>query len=212
MEHATQNVPELNGTPAVCVDVSGSMSSPVTGYRQGSTTKTTCVQVAGLIAASILRKNANTEIIPFCTYVHNVKLNPRDSVMTNARKLALNGGGTDCSIALAHLLVHDIRCNSVIYVSDNQSWYRNSPTDNTWAPGGGRGTATATAWAKYKARNPKAKLVCLDIQPYGTVQVPDNKDVLNIGGFTDSVFEVVANFVNGNSRDFVKVITDSVEL
>jgi 60 kDa SS-A/Ro ribonucleoprotein len=72
----------------------------------------------------------------------------------------------------------------------------------------------ATAWARYKAEkaNRKSKLVCIDIQPYATVQVPDNKDVLNIGGFTDSVFGVVANFVNGDSRDFVKTIKDAVEL
>jgi 60 kDa SS-A/Ro ribonucleoprotein len=133
--------------------------------------------------------------------------------MTNARKLAMNGGGTDCSIALAHLLVHKMQADTVIYVSDNQSWYRNAPV-SSWVPGGGRATAMATAWAKYKAErsNRKSKLVCIDIQPYGTVQVPDDKDVLNIGGMSDSVFTVVANFINGDRRNFVSVIKDSVEL
>lgn len=213
MEVATGNVPELKGNVAVCIDVSGSMQSAVTGNREGSTTKTKCVDVAALVAASVMRKNNSAELIPFDTAVHNMRLNPRDSVMTNARKLAISGGGTDCSIALAHLLVHDIRCNSVIYLSDNQSWYKNMPGySDTWTPGHGRATTMAVAWAKYKSRNPKAKLVCIDLQPYGTVQVPDDKDVLNIGGFTDSVFDVVANFVNGDSSDFVQVIRDSVEL
>ena len=215
MEVATENIPELKGSLAVAIDVSQSMESPVTGVREGATTSTKCVDVAALVAASLLRKNGSAEIVPFDTRVHNVSINPRDSVMTNARKLAIHGGGTDCSIALAHLLVHDIRCNTVIYVSDNQSWYRNSPGNSSgsiwWTPGGGRGTTMADAWAKYKVKNPKAKLICIDLQPYGTVQVIDNKDVLNIGGFTDSVFEVIANFVNGDSRDFVKVIKDSAK-
>jgi 60 kDa SS-A/Ro ribonucleoprotein len=217
MEYATENVPELNGTVAVCVDTSASMQSPVTGHRAGSTTKTSCVDVAGLVAASVLRKNPSAIIVPFDTAVRSVNLNPRDSVMTNARKLALHGGGTDCSIALAHLLVHKMQADTVIYVSDNESWYKNAPVTNgdvSWVAGGGRATAMATAWARYKAEkaNRKSKLVCIDIQPYATVQVPDNKDVLNIGGFTDSVFGVVANFVNGDSRDFVKTIKDAVEL
>jgi 60 kDa SS-A/Ro ribonucleoprotein len=213
MKVATENVPELRGSVAVCVDVSGSMTSAVTGERKGATTKTRCVDVAGLVAASVLRKNNLAEIVPFDTSVHNVSLNPRDSVMTNARKLALNGGGTDCSIALAHLLVHDIRCNTVIYVSDNQSWYRNEAGSlygsTTWAPGYGRGTTMAVAWAKYKAKNPRAKLVCIDLQPSSTVQVPDNNDVLNVGGFSDTVFTVVAEFINGDNRDFAKVINDA---
>jgi 60 kDa SS-A/Ro ribonucleoprotein len=213
MEYATENVPEFDKDVAVCVDVSDSMRTAVTGDRKGATTKTFCVDVAALVAASILRKNPRTEVIPFDTAVRQVSLNSRDSVMTNARKLAMRGGGTDCSIALAHLLVHDLRPQAVIYVSDNASWYRNMPGDaRSWTPGYGYATSTAVAWQKYKQRNPKAKLVCIDLQPYSTVQVEDTKDVLNVGGFSDNVFTVVDNFLRGDSRNFVKVIKESVKL
>src|SRR5690606_8494966 len=66
LEISTENIPDY-GDVIVCVDTSGSMSSPVTGYRAGSTTKTRCVDVAALIASCILRKNQNAEIIPFDT-------------------------------------------------------------------------------------------------------------------------------------------------
>ncbi|MGH8082173.1 MAG: TROVE domain-containing protein, partial [Lysobacter sp.] len=46
MEIATRQVPALEGEVVVAVDVSGSMASPVTGYRQGSTSKVRCVDVA----------------------------------------------------------------------------------------------------------------------------------------------------------------------
>jgi len=202
MEFATENVPVLNGQTAVCIDTSGSMDSPVTGSKPGSTTKTKCVDIAGLVAASLLRKNpAQTTIVPFDTTVHTVHVNPMDSVMTNARKLALRGGGTDCGCALRWLNDNNWHGSQVIYVSDNESWYGRSHYGLY-----GRTTSMAAEWERCKHRNRGAKLICIDIQPNTTVQTPDNKDVLNIGGFSDSVFEVVANFVNNDSRDFVQVI------
>ena len=37
-------------------------------------------------------------------------------------------------------------------------------------------------------------MVCVDVQPYQTVQAAESADVLNVGGFSDQVFEVVADF------------------
>jgi 60 kDa SS-A/Ro ribonucleoprotein len=72
----------------------------------------------------------------------------------------------------------------------------------------GYGTGMAIEWKKYKERNPKAKLVCINLQPYGTVQVPNDKDVLNIGGFSDAVFTIIKHFTaTGNTR-FVQVVND----
>jgi 60 kDa SS-A/Ro ribonucleoprotein len=39
------------------------------------------------------------------------------------------------------------------------------------------------------------KLVCLDIQPYGSTQAPERDDILNIGGFRHAVFHVVASYL-----------------
>jgi 60 kDa SS-A/Ro ribonucleoprotein len=61
----------------------------------------------------------------------------------------------------------------------------------------GRGTATMGEWNAFKQRNPKARLVCIDIQPYGTTQAVEREDVLNVGGFSDEVFNVVAAFAEG---------------
>ncbi len=43
----------------------------------------------------------------------------------------------------------------------------------------------------------RAKLVCIDIQPYGTTQAPERDDVLNVAGFSDAVFEVIEAFASG---------------
>ena len=43
------------------------------------------------------------------------------------------------------------------------------------------------------ARLPRGH-VCIDTQPYTPTLVPDPSDTLNIGGFSDSVFNAVAMF------------------
>src|ERR1044072_8693283 len=83
MEIAIANVPEFSGKVYVFPDISGSMHSAVTGYRRGATTAVRCIDVATLVAAAVLRKNPRAEVIPFESDVVKVRLNPRDSVMTN---------------------------------------------------------------------------------------------------------------------------------
>ena len=195
MEIATKNVPEFPGKVYVFPDISGSMHAPVTGYRRGSTSTVRCVDVAALVAATVLRKNPQAEVIPFESNVVSVRLNPRDSVMTNAEKLAkLPCGGTNCSAPLAFLNKQNAKGDLVIYVSDNESWV-DAPHYGRY---GGSATATMQEWSKFRNRNPGARMVCIDIQPYATVQAKERRDILNIAGFSDQVFELIAEFANGN--------------
>ena len=116
MEVAIANVPAIAGAVVVAPDVSGSMGSPVTGFRKGATSKVRCIDVAALVAAAFLRKNVAggrlpggespaTRIMPFEQKLVEVRLNPRDTVLTNAAKLAaVGGGGTNCSAPLQKLV------------------------------------------------------------------------------------------------------------
>jgi 60 kDa SS-A/Ro ribonucleoprotein len=194
MEIAFANVPEIKGRVFVFPDVSGSMRSPVTGYREGATSAVRCIDVAALVAAAILRKNPLAEVIPFADRAVEIRLNPRDSVMTNAQKLAgLPAGGTNCSAPLSLLNQREARGDLIIYVSDNESWV-DAPHYGRY---GGSRTETMLQWTRFRARNPQARLVCMDIQPYGTTQAAERADILNIGGFSDQVFEVIAEFASG---------------
>jgi 60 kDa SS-A/Ro ribonucleoprotein len=204
-EIAIENVPEFDGQVFVFPDVSGSMSSPVTGNRGSVSTKIRCIDVAALVAATVLRKNPEAVVTPFDTRVHNSKLNPMDSIMTNAEKLAaFGGGGTDCHLPLAALNARKAMGDLIVYVSDNESWAD---------PQYGRGTAVMSEWKKFKVRNPKAKLVCIDITPNATTQADTDKDILNIGGFSDNVFSVIARFIErGNDKDLWVKTIEAVKL
>lgn len=184
MEVATASVPKLQGDVVVAVDVSGSMQSPVTGYRKGATSAARCVDVAALIAACVLRGHPQARVLPFDTAVRPQRLNPRDSVMTLARQLAINGGGTAVSAPLAWLNQRRARVDLLVLVSDNESWRDTR---------GGGPTETMRQWAALKARCPQAQLVCIDLQPVATSQTVERGDVLHIGGFSDAVFELLAN-------------------
>lgn len=183
------NVPSIAGEVVVCPDVSGSMMSPVTGYRAGSTTSVQCIDIAALVAAAVLRKNSAATVLPFEEAVIPVDLNSRDSVMTNAGRLAsIGGGGTNCNAPVRLLNERKAKADLVLFVSDNQSWVDQCR---------GRGTALLAEWSEFRHRNPNARLVCLDIQPNETTQATERADILNIGGFSDHVFEVVAAFASG---------------
>ncbi|MEM6676817.1 MAG: RNA-binding protein, partial [Pseudomonadota bacterium] len=186
MEVAVANVPVFEGRVAVCPDVSGSMTWPVTGWRKGASTTVRFVDVAALVAAAVLRRNQTAQVLPFDHGVHRLRLEPRDTVQTNAERLAaIGGGGTNCSAPLRWLEAHDQAPDLVILVSDNQSWADQAQ---------GRGTAMMKEWTLLKRMNPRAKLVCVDIAPYGTTQAAERPDVLNVGGFSDAVFEQIAAF------------------
>lgn len=205
LELALENVPTMPGRIVVCPDVSGSMSTPVTGLREGSTTSVRCVDVAALIAAAFLRKNPETLILPFEHRVRELPLNSRDTVMTNAEKLAaIGGGGTNCSAPLVMLNNQKVKADLVIFVSDYESWVdaRKQGTSEMMRQ-----------WETFKRNNPRAKLVCLDIQPNRTTQAVERGDILNVGGFSDEVFTIMDRFTRGKlaPEHWVSVI-EAVEL
>lgn len=207
MEIATRNVPNM-GKLVIAVDLSGSMGSPVTGWRSGGTTETTCKHAAALIASVALRANPHSTVIAWASTSQVVKLNPRDSVMTNADKLSkINvGHGTNAELALSEANKQKIKnADGVIVVSDMQSWMAPfSSETRRWG-----GTGLAAEWEKFRKRNKGAKLIGINVTGSdGTVQTVDAPDVLNIAGFSDSVFDVIERFVHQDAAHFVDVVNE----
>lgn len=193
LEISTENTPSYDGQVYVFNDISGSMADAITGSRPGATSKMRCVDVAALIAACVQRKNPSATIIPFNDSIKNVKINSQDSILNNARALAgLLSGGTNCGAPLAHLNGLKANGDLCIMVSDNQSWFSAYSYHST---------STQAEWLRFKDRNPKAKLVCIDLTPGSTVQAKDAPDVLNVAGFSDVVFDVIRLFTNGQLGD-----------
>lgn len=212
-EIACGNIPELPGPVVIGLDTSGSMSSPITGNRgHGATSKMRCVDVAAVFAAAILRRNPDSVVIPFDTAAYDAKFDASDTILSIAERLAkYGGGGTDCSLPIkAANAKHKNRMFAgAILVSDNESWV-----------GSGRygSTDVITAWNDFvsnqrKLAGPKAspKLVCIDLQANTTTQAAERNDIMNIGGFSDAVFNVVSTFLANNNQRFVAEV-EAIEL
>ncbi len=200
LDMSLANVPAVAGRVVVCPDVSGSMHSPVTGYRKGATSAVRCIDIAALVAAAMLRRNPSARVMPFEQRVVKLAIDPNARVAVNAAKLAaVGGGGTNVSAPLAMLNAEGAAVDLVVIVSDNESW-----VDATRR--GATATATMREWEQLKRRNPKAKLICVDIQPHGTTQAASRRDILNVGGFSDAVFDTIARFAAGETSDWVGLI------
>ena len=169
MEVATINVPAFDGLEvAICPDVSGSMRSPVTGERKGSTTTVRCVDVAALVSSALLRKNPHARVYPFEGDVRtDVTLNPRNTIMKNAGILAAVGGGsTNCAAPLQAMNAANKKVDVVIFVSDYESWSHGGGLDHVYNPyyyGQRRGinpTTMAVEWEKDEEPEPECE-ACL---------------------------------------------------
>jgi len=210
-EVACGNVPELPGPVVIGLDVSGSMRSAVTGGRGGGTSKMRCVDVAALFAAAILRRNPESVVVPFDTQAFDAKVDPSDSILSLAERLAqFGGGGTDCSLPIrkANASYAKRKFAGVVLVSDNESWvYQGRP----YFYGVNGSSGVVTEWQRFVQNQIRLqgrrfagpKLICIDLQPSATTQAPDRGDILNVGGFSDAVFDVIAAFLNGDAGRFV---------
>ena len=124
------------------------------------------------MAATVLRRNPDATVLPFKEdVVDGLRLNPRDTITTNAERLAaLPPGGTNCSAPLRRLNERHVRADLVILFSDNESWM-DSPQHGRTA--GSSATETMREWTRFRHRNPAARLVCVDLQPYATTQASE---------------------------------------
>lgn len=210
-EIACGNVPVLPGPIVIGLDVSGSMRAAVTGQRgKGATSKMRCVDVAALVAAALRRRNPDSVVIPFDTQAFDIRVDANDSILGIAERLAqYGGGGTDCSLPLrkANTDFRNRKFAGAVLVSDNESWvYRNRP----YVHGSQGATGVMTEWNEFvknqvrlQGEIPGPKLICIDLAPNQTTQSPDRSDILNIGGFSDAVFDVINAFLAGDAGRFV---------
>ncbi|HWG47101.1 MAG TPA: TROVE domain-containing protein [Gemmataceae bacterium] len=213
-ETACGNVPQLPEPIVIGLDVSGSMASAVTGPRgRGATSKVRCVDVAALFAAALVRRNPGSVVIPFDTSAYHADVSAEDKILDVVGWLArFGGGGTNCALPLAEAnqTYRNQRFAGCVLVSDMESWV-----------GAGRAGATGvmTEWQTFVVNQKRLhdsdwvgpKLVCIDLQAYATSQAPERADILNIGGFSDAVFQVTASFLSGEADRFVSEV-EAIEL
>lgn len=180
---ACDNMPELDGKTLIAVDCSGSMQ----GFGGKSP-----IKIASLFAA-VMAKASDADIMLFGTSVSWVRYNPADSVLTIAKRMRADHGGTDF-----HLIFDEATkaYDRIIILSDMQAWVIGSYVSNT----------PQNALKRYKSRtgaNPN--IWSFDLTGYGTLQFPENK-VYTLAGFSEKVFDLVPMIEEGEKEALIKRI------
>ena len=180
LEHAFVNLPDLAGRVCIAPDVSGSMNAPLS---HGTVVR--YIDVAGIFAGALLKLSANAVVLPFENKVVNVNLDPHDSLITTADKLArIGGGGTAVSAPISLLLERRIPIDTFIGITDNVEWAVDQFGREGFLP----------TWLEYKQTvAPRAQAFLLTIAPYRTAVAPqDTPDVHYIYGWSDAVLAYIA--------------------
>jgi 60 kDa SS-A/Ro ribonucleoprotein len=103
-----------------------------------------------------------------------------------------------------------------ILVSDTESWVYRGQVSGVGQNGS---SGVMTEWQEFVKNQVRLldgdqagpRLVCINLQPYATSQASERSDILNIGGFSDAVFNVVASFLRDDADRFVSEVK-AVEL
>ena len=200
LELAMGNAPVMEGKTLIIVDISGSMGWPITGYGGNKkASKVMCVDVAGLIASAILRKNRDATVLAVNTRAYLAHLEPRDTVLTNAKRISDTlSGGTALSEGLRHANATHMKVDHVFIVSDQESWADAHSS---------KGTALMNEWERLRSRNRGAKLVAIDIVPGQTHQLDgDHPEILMTSGWSDAVFQTIDAFLRGDAASWVEMV------
>ncbi len=169
-------IPAFTGRVCIAPDVSASMRMT----RLSEKSETTAADVAGVFTAGILRRCKDARVLPFADGVFPLALNPRDSILTNARKVTEVGtGGTSLSAPIEQLLRERDRVDTFIGITDYEEWV-------------GRGAIHA--WREYRKRvAPNATGIFITPVPGKHCAIPETEPGVHfVHGWSDSVFRFAA--------------------
>lgn len=193
---SVKNVPGLDGSSLVVLDVSGSMEDRISG-RSNMTIKEVCA----CYAAAIYLSNPNSEFIKFGNHAKRCHYNRLDSVFVLIKKMQVNDGcgyGTDILPVWKMLNQHYDRVFlfSDMQVMDSRSWWtRNSDT-------------AIDAMNEYMRRYGRTCVYSVDAGNYpNQISNPLRGDLTLLTGFSDKVFKFISLMESGVSMiDYINSI------
>lgn len=178
------NLPEITGTTAVALDVSGSMSGNP-------------IKIASLFAISLYKKtNGSGYFIKFSDRASYVPISMRDSTLTQAERVRIEGG-TNTSTPLQLLLKEGKKVDNFILITDEAQ---------------NRGRPFYKVVEDYrKAINPNLKVFIVDVASYQGVLTPDDKNIFYIYGWSDRVLDFISFATTGYEKvqGYIESLMDS---
>ena len=173
VEASCENVPKLNGTTVIAVDISGSMLSLVSAKSS-----TRCYEIAmllGLIANKICE---NSYFYVFNNSIEKYAVSRRNGILETVAR-ARCGGGTDMHLPFKKMIADHIHADRVIILSDNEC------NSNYWS------APVQKVADEYRRKSGEDIWVhAIDLQGYGTQQFCGAKTNV-IAGWSEKVFDFI---------------------
>jgi len=188
LDISSQNVPDMNGRILTAIDLSGSMSSPISEKSTVS-----MMEVGAVLGSMFLSKPEDNIVSGFGTDFQVISCFQTDSILTNVDKIISThvGHSTNGYKVIKYALGNNINIDTFILFSDMQTYNDSYYSD----------TSVKNEFSKYKkAVNPNARIICFDVAGYGTTPVnTKNKDVVLISGWSDKVFTMLSAIEKGSN-------------
>jgi 60 kDa SS-A/Ro ribonucleoprotein len=166
VELAFVNVPAIEGRTAVFLDISVSMNGDF-------------LRTAALFAISIMKQTKlNGRLITFNDRAHDVQVSARDSILTQASRIQVNGC-TNVAAPMYKLLQERDKVDTVVLISDEQQ---------------NAGTPFYDVLMQYRRSiNPNVRSFLINVSPYRNAIVdPKDPQVSYIFGWSDQVLSFMS--------------------
>lgn len=172
VEAACENIPKLEGTTVIAVDVSGSMSDHISAK---STVR--CYEIAMLLGLIANKICDNSIFYTFNTKIEKYAVSHRNGILETVTRSRC-GGGTRMGLPFEKMLRDKIKADRIIILSDNEC-------NSGWqAP-------VQTLADEYRRKAGVDIWVhAIDLQGYGTQQFYGGKTNV-IAGWSEKVFEFI---------------------
>lgn len=181
IELSVANVPNL-GNVAILIDHSGSMTDKVS-----SKSDMDCSDVAKIFAAAAFKRADNAVIIEYNDQSNVVSgIEKDDRLFSIVDKMQKPCGGTSLPVAVDKAMNYINEIDMIYILTDEQSWMK-----DRWGYG-------SDAIGNILGKKGSLKVVNHNLASYGTSDLPQDKRILGIGGWSDQIFSVVDAWGKGN--------------
>lgn len=175
VEASCANIPRLDGTTVIAVDVSGSMYN---GISANSNVK--CSEIAMLLGLIANRICDNSIFYTFDDTITKHAFSSRQGILAGAMKMP-RGGATYMRLPFERMIADHVKADRIIFLSDNQ------------CNGMLHGVGNIVQLAADKYRRETGNDICvhaIDLQGYGTQQFHGAKTNI-VAGWSERVFDFI---------------------
>ena len=175
VDASINNLPKINGTTVIAVDVSGSMCSKISEKSDIE-----CSEIALMLAYIANRICENAYIYAFDMGVYKLTMSSRAGILQAVDNTPIHGGGTNMGLPFQLMISEKINADRIIILSDNMNnsgLWGNSPTQHY-----------ADEYRRISGND--IWVHGIDLQGYGTQQFHGRKTNI-IAGWSEKVLDFI---------------------